>query len=617
VSSSLSVDRSPLGLGPFLNELESRLQALSVDETRAALLAYAESLPMRARSAFLGVFGVGESTENGGAGGTIPAPAGAALASDTLLSAVEVFVKRLESGSYVEGWGWDDDLHDERSFGDESWADEMDILFSGAGSVFLEGDLALARMAYERLLKAFDDNADGFCGAEEPEQMLDTDIGEAKARYLRAVYETTALPERAEALLAEMGALRYVGDEATLQSVADVQRAMLPDLEVFLPAWIAWLGKQTKRGSSPGDLVVRDVTRLRSEAAQWSGGADALAELAREPGSPDAEVHRDWVDALTREGRVEAAAAAAREALERIQPHGVIRAGIAERLARFAAAQGDGEGVLEGRRESWRSAPSTRRLLELVDTATALGVADRVLVEEADWAEPSPKGTQRRGVRLENDRLACELLLLAGLIDSVVARLSAAPALGWSAGEHPGPIVVPYLLVAVTGIGGRPQAEKSLLAKAFEQIDVHGWVDTRDYHEMAFDDEIEESLIDPRFRAIDRDELLLSRLFADALAERHPSSAERTRWLSAVRVAIEQRVAAVVEAKRRGAYERVAQVAVVYAEALTLVEEQRAGAGWLDSLRERYPRHTAFRAELDAAARKSPFLPAPIRTKRR
>src|SRR6266540_3841558 len=84
------------------------------------------------------------------------------------------------------------------------------------------------------------------------------------------------------------------------------------------------------------------------------------------PGSPDPEIHRDWVDALTREGRVEAAAAAAREALERLQPRGVVRAGIAERLARFAAAQGDDDSVLEARRESWRSAPSTRRLLELV-----------------------------------------------------------------------------------------------------------------------------------------------------------------------------------------------------------------------------------------------------------
>ncbi len=594
-----------------------RLHALGADETREALLTYAESLPMRARSAFLEIFAVRESIENGGADGTIRAAAGAARAADTLLTDVEVFLKRLESGSYVEGWGWDDELRDERSFGDESWADEMDVLFSGAGSAFLDGDLALARTAYERLLKAFDDNADGFCGAEQPEQMLDTDIGEAKARYLRAVYETTPLPERGEVLFAEMGALRYVGDEATLRSVADVQRAMLPDLDVFVPAWIAWLGTQTKRDPSPADLAVRDVARLRSEAAQWSGGADALAELAREPGSPDPEIHRDWVDALTREGRVEAAAAAAREALERLQPRGVVRAGIAERLARFAAAQGDDDSVLEARRESWRSAPSTRRLLELVDTATALGVADRVLVGEADWAEQTPNGTEQRGVRLENDRLACELLLLAGLIDSAVARLSAAPALGWSAREHPGPIVVPYLLVAVTGIDGRPQDEKSLLAKAFEQIDVHGWVDTRDYHEMAVDDEIEESLISPRFRAIDRDELLLSRLFADALAERHPSSAERTRWCSAVRVTIEQRVAAVVEAKHRGAYERVAQLAATYAEALALVEEQRAAAGWLDDLRERYPRHTAFRAELDAAARKSPLLPAPIRTKRR
>jgi hypothetical protein len=382
-----------------------------------------------------------------------------------LLADIKAFEGRLESGAYVEGWGWDEDLHDERSFGDESWSDEMDDLLAGAESAFLDGDLDLARNAYEPLLKAFERHAEGFCGPEEPERMLSTDVGEAKARYLRAVYETTPPSERADTLLEEMGALRYIGGPPSLQPVVDARRAALPDLEAFLPAWIARLGSGIS-GDSPVGVYARDVTRLRSEAAQLRGGADALAELAREPGACDAEIHRDWVDALVREGRGEEAAAAA------------------------------------------------------------------------------PLGWQTRG--------------------------------------HPGPIVIPYLLVAATGMGGPPEPPESLLAQAFDQIDAHGWVDAGDRYHAASDGEIEESLIDSRFRAIDRDELLPSRLLAARLARDDSSAPERTRRLAAARGAVEQRVAAVVAGKHRGAYQRVARVAVACAEALALAEEQSAGAAWLD-----------------------------------
>ncbi len=220
---------------------------------------------------------------------------------------------------------------------------------------------------------------------------------------------------------------RFAGPPS-LQPVIDARRAALPDLEIFLPAWIARLGSGI-RGGSPVEVYARDVTRLRSEAAQLRGGADALAELAREPGAGDAEIHRDWVDALMREGRGEEAAAAAREALERLEPGGSLRAGIAERLARLAAAQGDSDAVLQARRESWRSAPSTHRLLELIDTSTALDMAERVVTEEADWATRTPTGAQqRRDAPIDNDRLACELLLLASRTESAVDCLAAAVA---------------------------------------------------------------------------------------------------------------------------------------------------------------------------------------------
>jgi hypothetical protein len=60
LSSARAIGPSSLGLGPFLNELESRLRALSAEEMSAALLAHAECLPARDRASFLGIFASGE-----------------------------------------------------------------------------------------------------------------------------------------------------------------------------------------------------------------------------------------------------------------------------------------------------------------------------------------------------------------------------------------------------------------------------------------------------------------------------------------------------------------------------------------------------------------------------
>jgi hypothetical protein len=129
-----------LGLGPFLDELESRLRALGAEEIRAALLAHAEGLPARERASFQEIFASGEQpSENGETGQTATAAVAPAEAADVLLAEIETFVKRLEAGAYVEGWGWDEDLHEERSFGDESWVDEMNDLLTtsrGTASVY-------------------------------------------------------------------------------------------------------------------------------------------------------------------------------------------------------------------------------------------------------------------------------------------------------------------------------------------------------------------------------------------------------------------------------------------------------------------------------------------------
>jgi hypothetical protein len=72
----------------------------------------------------------------------------------------------------------------------------------------------------------------------------------------------------------------------------------------------------------------------------------------------------------------------------------------------------------------------------------------------------------------------------------------------------------------------------------------------------------------------------------------------------------------VVGAQHRTAYQCVAQIAVARAEALALADGQNAGVAWLDGVRARYPRHYAFRADVDTATRESPLLPPPVAKRR-
>jgi hypothetical protein len=77
-------------------------------------------------------------------------------------------------------------------------------------------------------------------------------------------------------------------------------------------------------------------------------------------------------------------------------------------------------------------------------------------------------------------------------------------------------------------------------------------------------------------------------------------------------------VNAVITSKHRGACAPTAELAVACAEVITLGEDTTAGEAFLTQIRTRYPRHVAFRRELDAAVRTSSLLsPHPARRDRR
>lgn len=274
---TVSTRSAPRGLGEFLAVFEQRLAALPVDDLRAALVAHAERLPVRDREAFLAIFPDPSAMVSQMPGSrAVPSLDGARLLAD--------FLERVRSGAFFEGWGWDDDLREERAWGDESWVGEMDDQFAAAADAFLAGDLAVARDAYGRLLGAFDldEEVGTFCGPSSPSDMVTTDGPEAVARYLRAVYETTPLPERAEKLYDQYADLGHLASATSLHTIADTRRGGLPDLNAFLPAWIEVLTDQTS------GYWACDRQRLLTEATVWHAGTDGLAAVARRPRGPSA-----------------------------------------------------------------------------------------------------------------------------------------------------------------------------------------------------------------------------------------------------------------------------------------------------------------------------------------
>lgn len=559
-------------LQEFIVSLDQRLHQLTAEEIRTALLVHARSLPPGQREPFVGIF-TSELSRAEGRPATDPAcPVG----DDPLLTDIDTFVGRVAAGEYVDGYGWDGELREERWFGDESWVWEMDALFAGAQDAFLSGDLALAREAYGRLLASLqmDTGEAAFSGAWLPEAMLETEVWEAEARYLRAVYETTSPPERAR-VLAEEWATLWVGSSGpSLTAVRESREHDVPDIEVFLPAWIAQLHALDGERSVVRSLLV--------EAVEAHGGVDGLAALARDYAPIRPEYYLAWIDALRRDDRRLDAAGAAWEALEALDPYGEKQALIAERRT---ALVDDPAEVLDACRAAWRAAPSQARLLALHQAAR---VTDQV--ESAMSAEIDALAAGR-----VNAQLQAVLLLLARRAEAAIALLDVPTVPG--SGRGPGRVLIPYLLAAGCAGPTRSGWKSTRLATLLGGLDTP---DTWDW--TSFDRQHHESMAgEPR---------PLSLLLTDQL-NTPGDPVLRTRSLEAALRAIGRTVEAIVSVKDRRQYASVALLIACAAEAITLNGNPEGGTSLVAQWRDHYPRHVAFRRELELAVEKTRLVRPP------
>ena len=542
-----------LGLGPFLKEVEKRIDGFSKEELKAILLMKAQNLKPDKREFFLAELSPEKKAE-------------VAADDDTLLTDIDDFVKRIEDGKYSTGWGWDDEIHDEREWGDESWAEDMDELFDRAGELFLSGDMKLASLAYGKLLKAFHmgEETGHFPGQLSPTEMVETDLDEARARYLRALYEIAHKKERAKVIFDEIENLRYIGSsDFDLKTIEDALTTKPEDWRQLLMDFKEILLKNviTQKDRSWG--YERNFNMLCSIIFELEG-IEGLERLAKEHGNKLHKAYLVWISKLQEAGKDKEAVEAYHQSLNVIPLQTHIRAEISD-LAALSAKKIKDENVLfEMHKEAFSSSPDIGRLLSLRESAMSSGQL-KVMEEVVSFLEEH----QGKHSFISNpEELLVQAYILIENYEKMWNVTSKGEPLGWSGSNSSQAVAVPFLMVS--SVRGIPLKSDSVVIKV--------WRGKEDYEDEQ----------NKRFKSVVEKDILVKDI----------SGEKRMNQIQWARSAIEKRIDAIVSNKYRGSYDKAALLLVGCVEALNLLDRSIEAQTFFDKIKARYNRHSAFQQEI-------------------
>jgi len=595
-----------MSLKAFWEALEKRLAASSADELRVILRGMAQVTPPAQRLAFL------EQLQ--------PAKGAAASrkkklrhASQDLLDDIDDLIQDIQAAA-GQGDDWDQDDEDQDEY--DEWASDygggyyddedslgphhvfvepLTALFERAQAVFDHGNLALARDAYQKLFVEALQVEDEYGRGVRPEDLAGVELGESRARYLRALYETATPKSRPRRLFEQMQQTRgwLAERRATLSDLIEISPAPLPDQAPFLAAWIAVLRKAK---GADADAWLREAVRL-------AHGTAGLAELAQAEGKRRPRAYLDWFTALEAEGQLQTVLTEAQTALKTLPAKLPIRAAIADHLCVAAEQLGDGEALRAARWEAFAAKPALARLLDLWD-ATPEGTArTRVMRRAAQHLTAYLAHPPRSDLafqpwvedQLETPAWVDKSVLshahvLAGDLVSAHELGSKQKVLGWSDSDNSQGLVVPLFLVLLSGKppNALPSNLKSLWRAA---LAISAGAD----FEWEVDDWAEPDRAEPALQK------RLERLYAEHLPRLVLSPAQQTNFLNWCLAVTRQRVKAIVGDLHRQSYGKAARLTAACGEVLRLRGEAEAARVFVDELREQFPRHRAFQAELDTA----------------
>ncbi|MFQ6057535.1 MAG: hypothetical protein ACE5MB_01475 [Anaerolineae bacterium] len=576
-----------MSLKAFWEAVEQRLAACSADELRAILRAMAQETPPTARRAFLAK--LKPMTE-------AVAAVQQALRQDDLLADIDDLLHELqaemkEADYWEERYGWDE-YDEEDSLGPyKEFVEPLTALFDRTEAVFDYGNFTLACAAYQKLFKMFN-LEDDYGRGVSAHDLVNVDIGEARDRYLRAVYETEPPAHRPQALFEQMRETQsWLFKHPMLDDIVQISPKPLPDQNRFLADWIAFLRKQT---GSDADAWLREAIRL-------SRGTQGLEELARTEGRRRPRAYLDWFAALEEEGKYREVLAAAQEALQTLPGKLPIRAALADHLCAAAARLNETEALRVGRWEAFVAKPTLVRLLDLWDVAPTGQERTRLMQQAAQHVKDylaRPPRHPVMGARVAEDDLERPAWISKSVLahaylfaeDWNAARQLAAgeKVLGWSSSDNPQGLVLSFFLVLLSG------KLSSELPPNLAQLWQWGLQNSIGFGYWGVGGREEES-------ALKR----LDRAYAEVLSTVSLSRDQQEQLLSWCLDVAEQRANAIVSNQHRRSYNKAAVLITACAEVLRLRGEARKAETVVDDIRSRFPRHRAFQAELRAAVQRT------------
>jgi hypothetical protein len=572
-------NHTKMSLKAFWEAVEGRLNACSVDELRSILRAMAWETPPLERQAFLQKL---ERSEEA----TLAARQ--TIQQEDLLADIDDVGRELEAAmanadAWEERHEWGGYYDEEDSLGPyEEFVEPLVELFDRVEAAFDYGHLSLARTAYRKLFEMLNTEDDYGRGVRASD-LSGVDVGEASARYLRAVYEAESPDHRPQALFAQMQQVRswLTRSRPMLDDLIQISPRSLPDREQFLAEWIAFLRAES---GADADTWLREAVRL-------SQGTQGLETLARTEGQARPRAYLDWFTALEQEGKHGEILAAAREALQTLAAGLPIRAAIADHLCAAAARLDDTEAQRAGRWEAFLAKPTLSRLLDLWDVGAA-GEERSALMQQAarhlrDYlAQPPDRQTVAvlrddgiEGPAWTDSSVLTHAYLLAGDFEAAHQLAAGQPVLGWSSRSSVQGLVVAALLALLSGEthGTLPTNMAQIWQWGLENSMGH-WFSR-------------EAPVRPR----------LESAYAEHLGGAALPVDRQGVFLSWYLDVAQQRVDAIVSNQHRGSYDKAAILTAACAEVLRARGDKGAADAVVNEIRNRFPRHRAFQAELKTA----------------
>lgn len=434
----------------------------------------------------------------------------------------------------------------------------------------LAGDHVSARTVFEALLVPIS-NGDILLGQDETvDEVLSIDLHECMCRFASAVYVTTPIAARVDALLRTLDdthGLSHLRDP--VGEIATTLGGELPDVEAFMPLWIARLELES-RSSSDWES---DRERWLRTAIGRRDGVAGLERMAR--ATKRHEAARAWCDALVAAGDWSTALFAYKECAVFIE-RDYLRGEFLDGAALAAQVLGNNDLVNE-LETAWLGAPSLTRLVRWLLAGEPSAATLRKRAAEA-IDRNSTKAARVVGV----------LSLLTGNIARAAHQLTESAGLGWSHGDHPGHVIFPafaWLLAGTPSGSVREELARILHSPVRDLFDFEGAIrgDAQTPSEPKLPNP---TIID----ALQRAEVM-ARLSRD----------DRRLMLDAMKAAAALRTDGVLDAKRRGHYAHAALLVACCVELEDGRGKAVASSAWAVDLRARTTRFPAFQRELHAA----------------